>query len=431
MDIKLPSLGEGADSGTVVSVLAKEGDSIEKGQPILELENEKAVASVPSTAAGVVAKIHVKVGDKLSVGQRILSIEGGNAEPRADAQKPVSEDRKLSGIKKSISEDADQNEQEPPDQEGEEEFATGVPPAASPSIRKLAGELGIDLRRVRGSERGGRIVMGDLKAYIQRLEKLAARTNTKTEPESVAKLSVEPMDFSKWGTISRKPLSPLRKVISRRMTENWTTIPHVTQFDEADITALQELRKKIAGSGDLKGPRITLTPFLLKAVLGALQKHPIFNSSFDEAAGEIVLKQYYHFGIAVDTDAGLIVPILRDVDKKSLVELAKELEDIAQKARERKVSADELKGGTFTISNQGGIGGSHFTPIINKPEVAILGLGRSIWKPVVRESQIVSRMMLPLALSYDHRVIDGGSAARFIVDLVKGIENFKEPDIAN
>ncbi|NBV24328.1 MAG: hypothetical protein EBS05_20720 [Proteobacteria bacterium] len=237
------------------------------------------------------------------------------------------------------------------------------------------------------------------------------------------------MDFSKWGEVSKKPMSMLRKVIARRMTENWNAIPHVTQFDEADITALLELRKKFAAAYEAKGTRLTLTSFALKAVAATLKQHPIFNSSLDEVAEEIVLKEYVHLGLAVDTDAGLIVPVIRDADKKSLLELSKDIEELAKKARDRKVSADELKGGTFTISNQGGIGGAHFTPIVNKPEVAILGLGKGALKPVVREKQIVQRMMLPIAISYDHRVIDGGSAARFTVDLLAALENFTEDTV--
>jgi pyruvate dehydrogenase E2 component (dihydrolipoamide acetyltransferase) len=301
-----------------------------------------------------------------------------------------------------------------------------LPPAASPSIRKLALELGIDLKRVRGSERGERIVMADLRAYIQRLQEMTAPAKSGGKAAPTAKPAAEPVDFSKWGPISRTPLSSLRKVISRRLAENWTTIPHVTQFDEADVTALQDLRKKHAPAYEQKGARLTLTPFILKALVTTLQKHPIFNSSLDETTDEIVFKAYFHVGIAVDTEAGLIVPVIRNVDQKSLLDLSKELEALARKARDRKVSADELKGGTFTVSNQGGIGGAHFTPIVNKPEVAILGLGRSAWKAVVRENQIVSRLMLPLALSYDHRVIDGGSAARFVVELVREIETVSE-----
>jgi pyruvate dehydrogenase E2 component (dihydrolipoamide acetyltransferase) len=210
------------------------------------------------------------------------------------------------------------------------------------------------------------------------------------------------------------------------MHENWNAVPHVTQFDDADITELNALRKKYASAYEQKGARLTLTSFTLKVVADALKQHTVFKSSLDEAAQQIITKDYCHMGVAVDTDAGLIVPVIRDVDKKSLLELSKELEELAKKARDRKISTEELKGGVFTISNQGGIGGGHFTPIVNKPEVAILGLGRGAMKPVVRGEKIEPRLVLPIALSYDHRVVDGGAAARFVVDLVKGFEGFRE-----
>jgi pyruvate dehydrogenase E2 component (dihydrolipoamide acetyltransferase) len=428
MDVKLPNLGEGADTGTVVNVFVKEGDKVEKDQPLLELENEKAVATIPSTAAGVVSKIFVKNGDKISVGQRIVSVTDGGAPSTAPAApatraeaKPVPKPR------------APQPVQEAPEEEPVEENFEAVEQsngsvAAAPSIRRLASELGIDLTRIRGSERGGRIVLSDVRAYIQRLMRAAQSPKAAGAP-AAEKPAPEKIDFSKWGEISKKPMSSLRKVIARRMVENWNAIPHVTQFDEADLTTILELRKKYAAAYEKQGARLTVTSFVLKAVIAALKKHPIFNSSLDEAADEIVYKEYHHIGIAVDTEAGLIVPVIRDVDKKNLVQISKELEELAKKARERKISGDELKGGTFTISNQGGIGGAHFTPIVNKPEVAILGLGKGAMKPVVKKDKIEPRMMLPIGLSYDHRVIDGGGAARFTVDLLQALENFNEQDV--
>jgi len=269
--------------------------------------------------------------------------------------------------------------------------------------------------------------MADLRAYVQRLQTLASQPRPEAGgPARANAAPAEAVDFARWGAISRKPVSPLRKTIGHRMSESWTKIPRVTQFDEADITALMELRKKHQAAYEAKGARLTLTPLALKAVVTTLKKHPIFNSSLDEAAGEIVFKQYYHIGVAVDTEAGLLVPVIRDVDKKDLLRLSREVEDLAVRARERKLSLDEMKGGTFTISNQGGIGGGHFTPIVNAPEVAILGLGRGGWKAVVKDKQIQQRLMLPLAVSYDHRVMDGGVAARFTVDLVQALENFGE-----
>ena len=417
MDVKLPNLGEGADSGTVVNLLVKAGDSVTAGQGLLELESEKAVATIPAPEGGVVGQVFVKVGDKVSVGQRLLSI-GATAGAPVAVPAPVAATAKPASVPATAQPVADL----PPPQ-------PGVEPTASPSIRRMARELGIDLTQVRPSERGGRIVMSDVRAYIAQLQRLAAAPKTAPTAVAAEKPAAERVDFSKWGEVSKKPMSMLRKVIARRMTENWNTIPHVTQFDEADITALLELRKKFAPAYEAKGTRLTLTSFALKAVAATLKKHLIFNSSLDEVAEEIVLKEYVHLGLAVDTDAGLIVPVIRDADKKSLLELSKDIEEFAKKARDRKVSGDELKGGTFTISNQGGIGGAHFTPIVNKPEVAILGLGKGALKAVVREKQIVQRMMLPIAISYDHRVIDGGAAARFTVDLIAAIESFKEADV--
>lgn len=417
MDVKLPNLGEGADTGTVVNLLVKAGDTVTAGQGLLELESEKAVATIPAPEAGVVTQVFIKLGDKVSVGQRLFSIGGSAAaapapvaaKPATVAAQPAAAEAPLADL--------------PPAQ-------PGVEPTASPSIRRMARELGIDLTQVRPSERGGRIVMSDVRAYLARLQSLAAAPKAAPAAAAAEKPAAERVDFSKWGEVSKKPMSMLRKVIARRMTENWNAIPHVTQFDDADITALLELRKKFAPAYEAKGTRLTLTSFALKAVAATLKKHPIFNSSLDEVADEIVLKEYVHLGLAVDTDAGLIVPVIRDADKKSLLELSKDIEEFAKKARDRKVSGDELKGGTFTISNQGGIGGAHFTPIVNKPEVAILGLGKGVLKAVVREKQIVQRMMLPIAISYDHRVIDGGAAARFTVDLLAAIEAFAEKDVA-
>jgi pyruvate dehydrogenase E2 component (dihydrolipoamide acetyltransferase) len=423
MDVKLPKLGEGADSGVVVSLLVKEGEEIQKGQTLLELENEKAVAPIPSPVAGTVTRLRVKEGDKLSVGQVILSIAEAGKPAGAPAPAEAKEKKPAPKTPAAAAPEPPEAVEEPEEEEEAGAEAPSSPaPAASPSIRRIARELGIDLARVRGSERGGRIVMADLRAYVQRLQKLASQAAPEKGPKPAT--TAERLDFSKWGPIAKRPLTPLRRTISRRMAESWTTIPHVTQFHEADVTALDQLRKQHGPAYEAKGARLTLTVFVLKALVEVLKKHPTFNASLDEAAEELVCKEYYHFGIAVDTDAGLIVPVIRDVDKKDALQLSKELQELAVKARERKVTADELKGGTFTISNQGGIGGGHFTPIVNKPEVAILGLGRGAERPAVREGKIEPRLILPLALSYDHRVIDGGSAARFVTDLAQALENF-------
>jgi len=424
MDVKLPKLGEGADSGVVVGIFVKEGDTVAKGQAIMELENEKAVASIPSTADGVVEKIYVKAGDRIGVGAKILSVAGGGSAP-APAAAPVAAPAAKPATKKAVSKPAPVVEDDEPVAESADEIVNENP-ATSPSVRKAARDFGIDLRKIHGSESGGRITGGDVKNYIQRLIRAASRPAAAAVEAALAKPAPVQIDFSQWGPILKKPVTPLRKVIARRMSESWNSVARVTQFDDIDFTKLGELRKKFGPAYEAKGVKLTLTPFVLKAVALTLKQHPIFNSSLDEVANEIIIKEYIHLGIAVDTDQGLMVPVIRDVDKKSLLDLAKELETLAAKARDRKISADEMKGGTFTISNQGAIGGAHFTPIINLPEVAILGLGRGAMKPVVRDGKIEARLLTPIALSYDHRVIDGGSAARFTVDLVKAFENFDE-----
>ncbi len=427
MDVRVPRLAEGVESATVANILVSAGDRIEKDQVILELETEKAVGPIPSPAAGQVAKIHVKPGDEVNVGQPLITLTQEGAvektppaekkappagEPKATRQAPAPPQKTV------LPSDAKPSQYQ-------YESASGAPPPASPSVRKITRELGIDLARVQGSERGGRITVGDLKSYVEQLQRRAAAPALE-KPAAAAPTSV---DFSRWGAVTKKTLSSLRRTVGQRMVESWSTIPHVTQFEEVDITNVTKLRKEYGPSWAKKGKHLTLTPFVLKAVVAALKKYPVFNSSLDEASGEVVFKNYFHIGVAVDTEAGLIVPVLRDVDKKSLADLSQELNDLAERTRKRKVSLEELQGGSFTISNQGGIGGGHFTPIINKPEVAVLGIGRSTLKPVVKDGKIEARPMLPVCLSYDHRVMDGADAVRFMADLVGMLENFPEQDL--
>ncbi len=429
MDIRLPRLGEGTDSGTVASIFVKEGDRVSKDQPILELESEKAVASIPSPSGGVVQKLHVKEGDVIKVGQLLLTMSdgegvgtpprpidasGGDETPepatapvRADVS-PPSGDR-LGTIGPVL------------------DPVAGPPPPASPTVRKIARDLGIDLRRIRGSEAGGRVVLEDVRRYIQWLQETALKPKGAAAADSTP--SLPPVDFSRWGPVSPVKMTTLRKTISAKMVESWTRVPHVTQFDEADITALLALRKKYVKAYEARGARLTLTSFALRAVVLTLKHHPLFNASIQDATGEIVLKQYFHIGLAVDTEHGLFVPVIRDVDKKTLVDLSIEMQQLADKARERKLTLEEMQGGSFSISNQGGIGGGFFTPIINTPEGAILGIGKGNARPVFRDGAITERMMLPLGLSYDHRMIDGANAARFIVDLVRNFEQFPEDDV--
>ena len=427
MDVRLPNLGEGADSGVVVSVAVKEGDSIQKGQTVIELESGKAVAPIPSTVEGKVTAIRVKEGDKISIGAVLISVEGlaGSAASEKGSAAPAA--KSLAKPRPSRPEAAPEPELEAA--ELEEEVDDGSPIPASPELRRIGKMLGIPLRKIKGSERGGRITFEDVRDYLARLQRLAAQPKAAAGGRSPATPAAEQIDFSHYGPVTKKPLTSLRKIIGQRMLESTTSIPHVTQFDDADITGLLDLRKKYLAAYEAKGARLTVTGLVLKAIVDTLKKHPLFNASIDDAAQEVVFKDYIHLGVAVDTEVGLMVPVIRDADKKTVLQLSLDLQSLAEKARERKVTLEELKGGSFTISNQGGIGGAHFTPIVNRPEVAILGLGKGTLKPAVREKQIVARMLLPLALSYDHRLIDGGSAARFISDLVATIESFPEADV--
>lgn len=394
MDIRLPELGEGVDSGTVVNIFVSEGDQVKKDQALLELETEKAVASIPSPAAGTVIKIHVKQDEQITVGQAIVSlseVSKGETVEKPPVKPP----------------------QEPPIQK---EAATppapsATPPAASPSIRKMARDLGIDLTRVRGSQRGGRIVLEDLTSYIQYLQKTVFE-KPKEPPTEERPKAAEIIDFSKWGPVRYEPLTPIRRTIGRKMMESWSMIPHVTQFDEADITGPMQLKEENEASFKAKGGRLTMTTFVLDAVVAALKQYPAFNSSLDESQGRVVYKDYIHLGIAVDTDQGLMVPVIKDAGKKSPLQISIELIGLAEKARTRKISLEEMQGGTFTISNQGSLGGGHFTPLIYAPQAAILGIGRA------------KGNRLPLSLSYDHRIIDGAGAVRFLSYMVRHLEIF-------
>ena len=436
MDVKLPRLAEGVDSGTVVSILVSEGQEIKKDQPFIELETQKAVGSIPSPESGTVSKIHVKEGMEVAVGQLLISI---SADKNAAIAKPVTGEQtgasttveRLAQTRTPMSPTSTEVKSATQWEDYRYESKSGAAPPASPSIRKIAGDLGIDLTRVRGSEAGGRIVLSDVRAYIQRLQQrslqdVQERPDKGSQP---ATSQIESIDFAKWGPIRRERMSPLRRTVSHRMIESWTTIPKINQFEDADITNLLALRKKHALAYEKRGSHLTLTSFLLSIVGSVLQKYPRANASMDESTSELIYKDYFHVGVAVDTEGGLIVPVIRDVDRKNLFEVSKELHELTEKTRQRKVSLEELQGGTFTISNQGSIGGSHFTPIIYAPQVAILGVGQGKPKPIVVEETIAIRTMLPLCLAYDHRVLDGADAVRFLKEVLAGLENFPEAQV--
>ena len=434
MDVKLPQLAEGVEGGTVVSILVAEGQEVKKDQAIMELETQKAVGSIPSPSTGVVTKIHVKQGMEVSVGQLLISIEGGGAQSAASvkpSQAPASSAAPAADA--SAPRAATPSAAAKSAEDYHYESKSGAPPPAPPSIRKIAREIGLDLTRVRGSEAGGRINLTDVRAYIQRLQDISGQGSSQSggAQSTTAPMTTpgESVDFSKWGPVRREKLSPLRRTVSRRMVESWTSIPKINQFWDADITSLLALRKKHAGAYEKKGAHLTLTSFLLFVLARALKKHPRANSSLDEFSQEIIYKDYIHIGVAVDTEGGLIVPILRNVDQKSLLQLSEELHTLTEKTRQRKISIEELQGGTFTISNQGSIGGSHFTPIIYAPQVAILGVGQGQAKPVAVDGKIAIRTILPVCLAYDHRALDGADAVRFLKDVVAGVETFDEADL--
>ncbi len=405
MEIRLPQLAEGADSGTVANILVSAGDKVQKDQTVLEVENQKAVAPIPATSAGTISQIHVKPGDTVSVGQLLvtLSEEGGGSAGHVAVVSPSSPHPAPS----PLSSPPEGGEGRVRGERVQGEGLSGFPPPASPSIRKMARELGVDLSKVPGSGNGGRITPEDVRRHLEHLQKGAA--------------PAPKIDFTKWGSVTREPFTPMRQAIARAMEDSWKNIPHVTLFDEADVAPLQELIRKEGSSYEKEGLKLTLTGFVIRVLAQLLTKHLRFNSSLDEASREIVLKKYVHIGIAVDTEQGLIVPVLRDADKKSLRQISRLLQELAEKARSRKLTAEDLQGGTFTVSNQGGIGGGHFTPIIHRPEVAILGVGRS--------KKREGKEMLPLAVSFDHRVLDGADAARFTKELVEGLENFPEAEV--
>jgi pyruvate dehydrogenase E2 component (dihydrolipoamide acetyltransferase) len=434
-EIKLQALKENVDTVEVNAVKVAPGDVVAKDQPLLEVQADKAALEVPSPVAGRVTKVLVKAGDQIAIGQVYCVIEGNGETKTAPAAKPdaaaIRAPEPLPSVKKETPASAPAPSRPPatvpplhkPQQPVIERPSPAPPPAqekivpAGPATRRLARELGVDLRQVRGSGRHGRVVEEDIKEYVRQLASGAALAMPSAGPG----IQPPPLpNFEEWGQVEAQPLGAVRKATARQMSLAWNLIPHVTQHDRADITELEAFRKQ---QSEGKGPKLTVTAFVLRASAVALREFPNFNASLDLAGGRLILKRYYHIGVAVDTDNGLLVPVLRDVDKKHVRELAEELNAIAQRARDRKLDAAELKGGTFTITNLGGIGGTAFTPIVNYPEVAILGLSRSRLEPVVHGGQIVPRLMLPLSLSYDHRVIDGAAAARFTRRLAELLEN--------
>ncbi len=451
IEFKLPEVSEGVTTADVSDILVAEGDVIEAGQIVMEVETEKAVAPVECPHAGRVTRIHVAEGDSVEIGATLLSIEETSdkaSEPANDNQpgddktskarqpseSPKRQQTSAAGAPRSDA--AKRTAAMVTSEAANRSNGNDRPPVpAAPSVRRLARELGVDLYQVQGSGRGGRITFDDVSNFAEGGDSTgtgiaapAGRRGGALAP--AARGDIAPMaapqlpDFSQYGPVTRERMSKLARTSASNLSYAWATIPHVTQHDLADITDLEASRKAFMAGPGAKGPKITMTAIMVKAAVTALKQHPTFNSSIDLGSEEIVLKDYYHIGIAVDTEAGLVVPVIRDADQKSILDIAAELTEVAGKARDRKLQMSEMQGGTFTITNLGGIGGTSFTPIVNFPEVAILGMSRSQSQLKLEGGQVVERLMLPLSLSYDHRVINGADAARFISTLSGSLSDF-------
>jgi pyruvate dehydrogenase E2 component (dihydrolipoamide acetyltransferase) len=470
MRVELPFLAEGVEGGDVVQVLVKEGDQVTEGQSLIELETDKATVPVPAPSAGTVTHLLVKKGDHLKVGQALVELNGegasapqNTAAPKTAAditpaaekppdKKPVQSSwheqpaspqsapapQPPPAVEAAHAKSVEEREK-PPAQPSDAAASTAAakpaqtaPPgpsespssgagiAAPPSVRRLARELGVELGQVKGSEAGGRITAEDVKAYVRE------RTRRAGAPSSQSGQNKGGTVFTTtYGSERREAIPSLRRKIAATVTQAWTTIPHVHQFQEADITDLLGLHKRYAPQFKEKGATLTLTSLFLKAVTHALKLYPQFNATLDLTNGEVIFKEYYNIGVAVETPDGLIVPVVHHVDQKDLLQISLELADLAERTRTRKVTLEELRGATFTVSNMGGLGAGPFMPIVYPPQVAILGVGKGQRKAVYRDGQFIPRMMLPLCVAYDHRLIDGADGARFSNEIVKVLEDFQ------
>lgn len=431
-EFKLPALGENIESGDVVKVLVAVGDSVQKDQPILEIETDKAVIEVPSPGNGTIIELHIKEGETAKVGQLIMVLDGDGAEAPANpepAKKEAArpEEKPAEKPAPSKAEAPETPAAKKPDLKVVKSAAPngGKAAPASPSVRRLAREIGVDINMVPGSGPGGRISADDVKEYSKAMNagtSMIPAAPVQVSGEGTAVPSLPLPDFSQWGEVEVEEMNNVRRKTAAHMSYAWATIPHVTNFDKADITELESLRKKFGKKAEEAGGKLTVTAISLKVIAAALKVFPKFNSSIDVANNKIINKKYYNIGVAVDTDRGLLVPVIKDVDKKNIIEISAELNEAAAKARERKASPEDLSGGTFTITNLGGLGAKNFTPIINPPEVAILAISRGAIEPVYVDGQFVPRMMMPLALSYDHRLIDGADATRFLRWVAEALE---------
>ena len=434
-EFRLQELGENVSQGDLVRLMIAAGAKVSEGQPVMELETDKAVVEVPSTVSGVVNEVKVKEGEKIKVGQVIFTLQGATSsqtEQARPANRPVEHVSGQHGARLAFqaairAEGKTEEQALPPDQPRQQPAAFAMPAQlgkvagtehrdaipAAPHTRRLAREIGVDIYEVEGTGPGGRIGEDDVKAHAK-----AALASAAASVQALARaghfIAPKLPDFTKWGKIERVSMRGVRRKTAEHLAESWNTIPHVTQHDRADITELEQLRARFAPKAEQAGGKMTVTAIALKVCAAALKVFPQFNATIDMEKEEIIYKQYINIGVAADTDRGLLVPVIRDVDKKNIVELAVELSQLSQKAREKKITVADMEGGTFTITNLGGIGGTAFTPIVNHPEVAILGLSRSRMEPEWIGGKFEPRLILPLSLSYDHRLIDGADAARFL-----------------
>lgn len=427
--ITVPDIGNFKDV-EIIEVLVKPGDAVKAEDSLITLESDKAAMEIPSPSAGTVKAMNVKVGDKVSRGSPILTLELEEASEMVGVAPPSTSEARETKPEKTVAGQAAAQQQAGlvggavglarPTLEPEEEPGAGIP-HASPSVRRFARELGADIGPIKGSGPKGRILKEDVQNYVK--SRLQAPERGLASGFAVPEQA--PIDFAQFGPIEIRSLSRIRKLSGANLHRNWVTIPHVTHHDEADITELEAFRVSLKAEADRQNIRITLLPFLIKAVIATLKEYPSFNASLAANGEELILKQYYHVGVAIDTPEGLVVPTVRDADRKGVFALAKELADMGERARGKKLRTPELQGGTFTISSLGGIGGTGFTPIINAPEVAILGVCKAQTRPVYRDGQLVPRLMLPLSLSFDHRVIDGAEAARFCAYLGQALADMR------
>jgi pyruvate dehydrogenase E2 component (dihydrolipoamide acetyltransferase) len=428
-EIVVPDIGDFKDVD-VIEVLVKPGDAIQPEQSLITVESDKATMEIPSSAAGTVKELRVKVGDKVSTGSLLLMLdatETASAPPAKPAAPPVVAPAPTAVPVRAAPSPVVSLVGKPDPVPYAPVAAPGMTPHASPSVRKFARELGVDLAKVKGSGPKARITQEDVQGFVKGVMKGGQMMPA---PATRGGFSFDlpewpQIDFAKFGPVETKPLSRIRKLSGGFLHRNWVSIPHVTQHDEADITELEAFRKENAHVAEKEGFKLTMLAFLVKASVNALRQFPEFNASLDKTGENLIVKKYYHIGVAVDTSDGLVVPVIRDADRKGVFDLARELAEISKAAREKKLKPDGMRGGTFSISSLGGIGGTAFTPIINAPEVAILGVARSQMRPVYKDGAFVPRLMLPLSLAYDHRVIDGAAGARFTTYLASVLSDFR------